>query len=501
MYGDMIAFWAKQNPDAVALVDDVDISYRTFDLAINKVATRLAKLNLSRPALVAVQMRGLAGFYLIERALDRMGLTSLVLPLTPPGEFLDLLKPDLFLTISEDFARATPNTVVLTDAWFDEALKGPPVAPPGHRPHPDDLVRLLVSSGTTGRPKVIPISRRSFDLRNYSGVMMASFASLMRLMPVMGPSSLGGFTGPLRVWSVGGTVTICSSSELYRDVIRLCPDHITISPGQLEDLLEDIPPDFPVMNGLQITLAGSQVSRALVERTKRRLTEDVWIAYGSTEIGAASLGPASILDRHERAVGYVWPKLDIEVVGPDGAALAPRQVGVVRMRGEEGVFSGYLEEDEAASSPWRDGWFYPGDLGALTEDGLLIIEGRVAEIMNLGGVKIDPGAIDEVAKTCPGVADAAAFAVTDEAGVDWPWIAVVRSENYDTSRLIALLQAQWPALRALRVAAIDAIPRNGMAKVERHALKRMVVEARKARPTPPDVAAEAGLPLTEPVLN
>jgi acyl-coenzyme A synthetase/AMP-(fatty) acid ligase len=491
MHDDMIAYWARQRPNATAVVDDVDVSYRTFDLAINKVAARLATLNPPRRGLVAVRMAGLMGLYLVERALDRMGLASVALPLTPPGEIIDLLKPDLVLTTLQDHVDAHPNTVVLSDAWFDEALKGPPAAPPAHRPHPDDVVRLSVSSGTTGRAKSIAITRGSRDVRNHGNIIVSGFSQSSRLMLTIGPQSLAGFMGPFAVWTLGGVVTVCDARKPYREILRLRPDHLWITTGQLEGLLDEIPPDAPVLSGLRVAAMGSQVSKALAERTMRRLTNDLCIFYGSTEIGGVSYGSASVLDRHERAVGYVWPKLDIEVVGPDGSALEAREIGVLRMRGEEGVFSGYRDEDENASSAWREGWFYPGDLGALTEDGLLIIEGRVAELMNLGGVKIDPGAVDEVAKTCPGVADAAAFAVADEAGVDWPWIAVVRGEGYDTPRLLSVLQARWPALRALQVATIDAIPRNFMAKVERQTLKRMVVEARKARPDPPQGARGA----------
>jgi len=65
--------------------------------------------------------------------------------------------------------------------------------------------------------------------------------------------------------------------------------------------------------------------------------------------------------------------------------------------------------------------------------------------------------------------------------VERPWLALVEGEGYDAVRLMAVLKARWPALRTLRLAAIDVVPRNAMAKVERQRLKAMVREAQKTQ--------------------
>jgi len=158
--------------------------------------------------------------------------------------------------------------------------------------------------------------------------------------------------------------------------------------------------------------------------------------------------------------------------------LPPLEIGNVRIRREE-VFSGYLDEEGITSSSWQDGWFYPGDLGALSEDGLLVVLGRVSEIMNLGGEKIDPVMIDEFAKTIAGVCDAAAFTIPNEAGVELAWIAIVRGANFDAPQFPAIMQAKWPVLKNMNLAFIDAIPRNGMMKIERQKLKQMAIAAQK----------------------
>jgi acyl-CoA synthetase (AMP-forming)/AMP-acid ligase II len=174
---------------------------------------------------------------------------------------------------------------------------------------------------------------------------------------------------------------------------------------------------------------------------------------------------------------------------------------VLRIKAE-GLFEGYLDDETATAAALRDGWFYPGDLAILGEDGLLSIEGRVAEFMNLGGVKIAPPAVDEAALACPGVLEAAAFSVPDAQGIEQPWIAVVRGEGFAERALIDALDARWPALRRTRIAFIDRIPRNAMGKPERQKLKAIINEAlprlAAAQPGPEAPKFPESLPPTAP---
>jgi acyl-CoA synthetase (AMP-forming)/AMP-acid ligase II len=277
---------------------------------------------------------------------------------------------------------------------------------------------------------------------------------------------------------LGGAVLVNDPYNKYAEILRLKPNYILIPTGQLEAILPEIPDDAAPLTGVRVSVGGSQVSKHLADTARNRLSQDLWINYGSTELGSMATAHTQVQQRHDRAVGFVSPGLEVEVVDAAGEPVAAGETGTLRMRGQ-GLFSGYLDEEETTTSSWRDGWFYPGDLASLTEDDLLIIEGRVAEIINLGGVKIDPGSIDEVAKTCRGVRDAAAFAVPDEAGVERPWIAVVRGNGYDTLRLLAMLRARWLALTGINVILVKAIPRNAMAKVERQKLKQTALAMRK----------------------
>src|SRR5207253_368022 len=120
---------------------------------------------------------------------------------------------------------------------------------------------------------------------------------------------------------------------------------------------------------------------------------------------------------------FVIPGEVIEIVGPDGLLLPPDQEGVIRVRSADisSYFVPTAEDDEI----FKDGWFYPGDIGKLTPDGMVIITGRVNEVINRGGDKLAPEVIESTLRLMPEVTDAAVFAVPN---TDQIWAAVVGSQ-------------------------------------------------------------------------
>ena len=478
MREDMIAYWARLRPDSLAMAGHIGaVTYRAFDEAINKVASSLVALVAPASGLVAVQISQTYRLYLLDRALDRMGVTSVVLPVGPAAnDIVRLLKPDLILTDPESSISAHPKAVAISTEWMVRSLKGPVVPPPAYCPRPEDVVRVVLSSGTTGLPKRIPISRDSLERRCRIRAITEGIGQSSRLMLTVGPDTSLGLTLLNAFWGLGAMVMLFDLRQIYQEIIRLQPTYVCMSTGQLEALIREIPDNAAPVAGLRVSAGGSQVSPKLAGEVMRKLSQDFWINYGCGEQGAVATAHASVLDRHERAVGYLAPGLEMQVVDADGAPLAAGRTGALRMRGEAN-FSGYLDSDEMTASGWRDGWFYSGDYGSLTGDGLLLVEGRTSELMNLGGMKIDPSAVDEMARTCIGVTDAAAFSIAGALGVDKPWIAVVRGNDFDAHRLIAHLSARWPDLRNMEVLNVEAIPRNGMFKVERRKLQQMVAGA------------------------
>jgi long-chain acyl-CoA synthetase len=160
----------------------------------------------------------------------------------------------------------------------------------------------------------------------------------------------------------------------------------------------------------------------------------------------------------------------VEVVDPAGAPLPQGIQGEIRLSGER-VARTYVGAPKESAAAFRDGGFYPGDLGRLLPGDLLVIDGRVDDRMNLGGFKFLPGPLDEEALSCPGVVDAAAFAAPDADGLDECWLAVVRGEGFERGRLVDQLARHGNGFPTVRFAWTEEIPRNAMGKVDRRRLR------------------------------
>jgi acyl-CoA synthetase (AMP-forming)/AMP-acid ligase II len=123
----------------------------------------------------------------------------------------------------------------------------------------------------------------------------------------------------------------------------------------------------------------------------------------------------------------------------------------------------YLGDPGATARSFKDGWFYPGDMGLIRPDGGLTLAGRDSELLNAGGVKVDPNRLDHFALQWAGVQDACSFEYETASGVNGVGIALVTEEDLDVAALVADLKSEFSTAAPTLVARVDAIPktRNG----------------------------------------
>jgi acyl-CoA synthetase (AMP-forming)/AMP-acid ligase II len=171
--------------------------------------------------------------------------------------------------------------------------------------------------------------------------------------------------------------------------------------------------------------------------------------------------------------GIVLPWVDVEVVDETGTQRPTGEFGEIRIRTNEMVDE-YFGDAEATAKHFRDGWFYPGDVGSVAADGKLRLLGRSDDVLNFGGAKISPRLLeDEVAKL-DAVVDQAAFAAPHRSGLNLPWVAVVVSGPFDAETAAQQLRTTFPWLTVpTNFVVVAAIPRNDMGKADRPALQAL----------------------------
>ena len=173
------------------------------------------------------------------------------------------------------------------------------------------------------------------------------------------------------------------------------------------------------------------------------------------------------------AVGYLFPWVKLEIVDEGDRSLGFDREGIVRIGGEDCVGS-YLVADADSEGIFKDGWFYPGDLGILHKDGLLTIVGRTSEVINRGGVKIAPAIIEDVIKSHPAVADAGVVAVTDAKGMPQIWAGVVAKGKFSETEVLAFARGKLGDVTPNRIIAVGALPRNQLGKILRSELAQQL---------------------------
>jgi acyl-CoA synthetase (AMP-forming)/AMP-acid ligase II len=141
------------------------------------------------------------------------------------------------------------------------------------------------------------------------------------------------------------------------------------------------------------------------------------------------------------------------------------QEGILRIR-TPGMIHGYLDNPGQTRASFHDGWFYPGDIGTVTEDGILVLKGRTSQVINTGLVKVSPHWIDDVLHDFPGVVEAASFGVPDTDGVPVIWAAIVAETPIDIASLQRFCHGRLGPLASPRsVIQLSELPFNASGKV------------------------------------
>ena len=185
--------------------------------------------------------------------------------------------------------------------------------------------------------------------------------------------------------------------------------------------------------------------------------------YGSTEGGGTSV----LLPTHKAAtsVGEAIYQTEIQIVDDEDQRLPANQVGHIRYR-SPGVSGSFYNDPEASAEAFKEGWFYPGDIGRLDENGLLYLMGRIKDVIIKSGINIYPAEVEQVLINHPTVTDAAAIA--------WPHpevgenIAafVVPTKKIDEQVLIEYcLKELAPFKTPKRIFFIEEMPKTALGKV------------------------------------
>ena len=282
---------------------------------------------------------------------------------------------------------------------------------------PEDIALVLHTSGTTGRPKAVPLTHHNLTrtMRNIKATYkLTPEDRTLLVMPLFHVHGLlAGFLSPL--FSEGSVIIPprFSASEFWENFTTYKANWYTAVPTIHQILLRN-PPPSTIPNIRFIRSCSSPLSPKTFHELEKAFNAPVLEAYAMTE-GAHQMtsNPLPPAKRYPGSVG-IGQGVEVKILDGTGKEMPQGSEAEICIRGEN-VTQGYLNNPEANRTSFtKDGFFRTGDQGKQDEDGYVIITGRIKELINKGGEKISPVELDNIVAQNPAVGEAVSFALADE---------------------------------------------------------------------------------------
>ncbi|GLZ42191.1 AMP-binding protein [Actinokineospora sp. NBRC 105648] len=499
--GGLLTEWAERFGDAVAVVDGARrISYRELDRSADVLAAGLLARGIRRGDRVIVQLPNVAEFVVLLFALARVGAVPVMaLPAHRRTEIAHLAElsgavgyviPDTHQgfdhrELAGEIPSVAGHVLVVGDpgrfAAFD-TVAGDPAVLAGLPPvDPGDVAVLLISGGTTGRPKLITRTHDDYAYNARASAEVCGLTAADRYLvslPVAHNFPLA-CPGLLGVLGVGGTAVLspAPSPDVAFELVER--ERITVTAL--------VPPMARLWVDAAAWSAGDRSSLRLLQVGGAKMDADLARAIP----GALGCRAQQVFGMAEGLLNYtrdddpaelvettqgrpLSPDDEIRVVDEDGHDVAPGTVGELLTRGPYTPRGYYRAEQYNATVFTPDGFFRTGDLVRALPSGHLVVEGRVKDVVNRGGEKVPATELEDLLLAHPAVAQAAVIGLPDELLGEQVCAVIVASEQGPPK--LKVLKAHLVALGVARfklpdrLVVLDEFPLTAVGKISKREL-------------------------------
>lgn len=411
---------------------------------------------------------------LVILAISKLGAVSCSVP--DGVAYLDGLV-DLHIvkdTGSSNWRIKGADRLIASTSWIDDGLARDPkqisdIISEFYQYKDSDIVRILLTSGTTGDPKPVCLShvamfRKSQILPKY----WFEFDKEVSLFP---PAS------------IGGTGTLICALVLGKEIFAVLPytkatvafsarkgiQAISASPLQVSaflDYAEEL--GLGLGNLRRVRLGGGPASEKLVKRLRKLGVSSITSHYGSTECGGLFMRDLLSEDPFN-FLGETYSGTELRIAGKLSEEPSLTNTGLLEYKSTS-MFSGYLQPDGSMISGTTEDGFYPS--GDLVDEisGKFLFKGREDDILNIGGVSLNGHPIELFAKAQSGIEDAVCFVIEDPNGKPWLAMAITAAPKFEIAAFADSLNAEFPRNSPRYISKVSAIPRTDTGKPVRRKL-------------------------------
>ncbi|MCT7485573.1 AMP-binding protein [Aliarcobacter cryaerophilus] len=480
---DILSFQVRNNPKKIAIyTKNSTISFFELEEYVCKTANYLKNQNIKPKDVVLHYFDDEFLLAVTMLALAKIGACLVSISKNSPknqlNEIYNLLNPKYILSnidIKLDFKlknliftnktlNSLENSIYEDEKEFDSNL----------------IWQIVIGSGTTGKPKFfevshkleferVKISQSSIDTRNSDRVLS--------LLELLYNSTKIRF---LMTLYSGASYIIWDKKD--SDFVSFCKKYqvsiLFTTVFHIESILKTFPnikkESFSFLRVLSI--GASNISDDLRKRIKEKFTSNLYVTYGTNEVGGITCADKKSVFDVSQTVGKVLKNVLVQIVDKTGKELEIGEVGYVRVK-SLGMINGYLNDEESTKRAFKDGWYYPLDLGKFTKEKELIYCGRADDMMIMNGINIYPAQIENQILYHKAVKDVCVVSFKHKIHQDIPICAIVLKENKKVSKneLIRYCIENLGFQAPKDIIFLDKIPKNEQGKIVKSKLKEKIV--------------------------
>jgi len=357
----------------------------------------------------------------------------------------------------------------------------------------EEITILMYTSGTTGKPKGVPLRHNAFVTYVLENVEPANPEIEERNLLTVPLYHVAGIQAMLAAIYGGRTLVLMRQFEVKEWMETIQRERATramLVPTMLKRVIDD--PDFGKYDLSSLKVITYGAAPMPFEVIRKAIQVIPWArfinAFGQTETASTitTLGPedhiiegteeekAKKLKRLTSSIGKPLPDIEVKIVDEEGKELPPLGVGEILARGPR-VMAGYWKDEEKTSQVMTsDGWLRTSDMGWMDEEGYIYLSGRADDMIIRGGENISPDEVEDALHSHPKVEEVAVIGVPD---VEWgqePRAVVVlkKGESAGPEEIMEYCRTRLAGFKRPRsVVFVDALPRNPMGKVLRKKLR------------------------------
>jgi fatty-acyl-CoA synthase len=507
------ARWGERD----ALVDvaqGIRLPYGEFNAAVDALAHSFLALDLAIGDRVGIWAPNCTEWVLVQYATAKIG--AILVTVNPAYRTAELayalersgcrvliaaetFKGADYRAMVEEVRQGLPDlerVVYLHSTEWDEfvaagiGIGDAPLRERAARLDPGDPVNIQYTSGTTGFPKGVTLSHRNLLNNAFQVGERCRYTERDRIcVPVPLYHCFGMVLGCLAATTHGSAIVLPGPAYDAETVLTAVANERCTSlygvPTMFIDMLErQTKLDADVSTLRTGIMAGAPCPIDVMKRVVAELSmPEVTICYGMTETSPVSTQtlPDDDVDHRVATVGAVHPHVELKIVSPEtGATVDRKEIGEICTRGYL-VMQGYWADPEATDAVIdADGWMHSGDLGTMTEDGYVTIEGRIKDMVIRGGENLYPREVEEFLMTHPDVVNAQVVGVPDtRLGEELlAWILVHPDAELDEDTMRTYCRGRIAHFKVPRYFAfVDTFPMTVTGKVQKYKLREMGLAA------------------------